>query len=63
MSTPPSRFGTVVTAMVTPFDEEEALDLSAAVTLAKALEQSGTDGIVLGGTTGEGSTLTDDEKL
>ncbi len=63
MSTPPSRFGTVVTAMVTPFDEEEALDLSAAVTLAKALEQSGTDGIVLGGTTGEGSTLTDEEKL
>jgi 4-hydroxy-tetrahydrodipicolinate synthase len=49
--------------MVTPFDEEEALDLSAAVTLAKALEESGTDGLVLGGTTGEGSTLTDDEKL
>ncbi len=63
MSTPPSRFGTVVTAMVTPFDEEEALDLSAAVTLARALENSGSDGIVLGGTTGEGSTLTDEEKL
>ena len=59
----PPRFGTVVTAMVTPFDEEEQVDLGAAVTLAKGLQASGTEGIVLGGTTGEGSTLTDDEKL
>ena len=57
------RFGTVVTAMVTPFTSDGALDLDEAARLAKALVASGSDGLVVAGTTGEGSTLTDDEKL
>lgn len=58
-----ARFGAVITAMVTPFDGEEALDLDAAAQLARWLADHGSDGLVVAGTTGEGSTLTDDEKL
>lgn len=58
-----ARFGTVVTAMVTPFDGGGALDLDGVRRLAKWLEKNGNDGLVVGGTTGEASTLTDDEKL
>jgi len=53
----------VITAMVTPFDDEGALDLAAAADLARWLADHGSDGLVVAGTTGEGSTLTDDEKL
>ena len=56
-------FGTVLTAMVTPFGTDGSLDLDAAQHLAKGLVSSGSDGLVVAGTTGEGSTLTDDEKL
>jgi 4-hydroxy-tetrahydrodipicolinate synthase len=64
MSTPPDlpRFGRVITAMVTPFDDEGALDVDAAVTLARWLSAHGSDGLVLSGSTGESSVLTDDEK-
>ena len=55
------RFGTVITAMVTPFDDKGALDVDAAVSLARWLTDNGTDGLVLAGTTGEGPVLTDDE--
>ncbi len=58
-----SRFGRVVTAMVTPFDANGALDLDCVRRLAKWLQENGNDGLVVGGTTGEASTLTDDEKL
>ena len=58
-----ARFGAVVTAMVTPFHGEGALDLDGAVALARWLADHGSDGLVVAGTTGEGSTLTDDEKL
>ena len=58
-----ARFGAVITAMVTPFDGEGALDLDVAVQLARWLADHGSDGLVVAGTTGEGSTLTDDEKL
>jgi 4-hydroxy-tetrahydrodipicolinate synthase len=58
-----ARFGAVITAMVTPFDPEGALDLDAAAHLARWLAEHGSDGLVVAGTTGEGSTLTDDEKL
>jgi 4-hydroxy-tetrahydrodipicolinate synthase len=58
-----ARFGAVITAMVTPFDGEGALDLDAAAQLARWLAEHGSDGLVVAGTTGEGSTLTDDEKL
>ena len=58
-----ARFGAVITAMVTPFDGEGALDLDVAAQLARWLADHGSDGLVVAGTTGEGSTLTDDEKL
>lgn len=58
-----ARFGAVITAMVTPFDGEGALDLDVAAQLARWLAAHGSDGLVVAGTTGEGSTLTDDEKL
>lgn len=56
-------FGQVLTAMITPFDSNGALDLGEAVRLAKWLQDNGNDGLVVSGTTGESSTLTDDEKL
>ncbi len=56
------RFGSVLTAMVTPFDASGALDVDAACTLARWLVEKGNDGLVLAGTTGEASTLTDEEK-
>ena len=49
--------------MVTPFDGEGGLDLDAAAALARWLVDHGSDGLVVAGTTGEGSTLTDEEKL
>ncbi|HSH60245.1 MAG TPA: 4-hydroxy-tetrahydrodipicolinate synthase [Acidimicrobiales bacterium] len=58
----PGRFGAVVTAMVTPFDGDGALDLDAAATVARWLADNGSDGLVVAGTTGEGAVLSDDEK-
>ncbi len=57
------RFGRVITAMVTPFDDAGALDLPAAVELARWLALHGSDGLVLSGSTGESSVLTDEEKV
>ena len=57
------NFGRVLTAMVTPFDERGQVDYARARQLAQALVASGTDGLVLAGTTGEGPTLTNEEKL
>ncbi len=57
------RFGRVITAMVTPFDEDGALDLPAAQDLARWLAAHGSDALVLSGSTGESSVLTDDEKV
>lgn len=57
------RFGGVVTAMVTPFAADGALDVDAAVALARWLVAQGNEGLVVAGTTGEASTLTDDEKV
>lgn len=58
-----ARFGKVLTAMVTPFDDEGALDLGGAATLARWLVAHGNDGLVLAGTTGEAPTLSDDEAV
>jgi 4-hydroxy-tetrahydrodipicolinate synthase len=58
-----ARFGAVLTAMVTPFDDDLALDLDAAGSLARWLVDHGSDGLVVAGTTGEGVTLDDAEKL
>jgi 4-hydroxy-tetrahydrodipicolinate synthase len=57
------RFGPVLTAMVTPFDAEGALDLDGAAELAEWLVSRGNDGLVLTGSTGEASTLTDEEQI
>ena len=57
------EFGRLLTAMITPFDEEGELDYGQARKLAKALVASGTDGLVIGGTTGESPSMSDDEKV
>tara|TARA_Y100000589_G_scaffold318641_1_gene346342 strand:+ start:108 stop:1025 length:918 start_codon:yes stop_codon:yes gene_type:complete len=54
--TPP--FGKILTAMVTPFNSDGAVDYDLAVNLANYLIENGSDGIVLCGTTGESPTLT-----
>lgn len=56
-------FGNVVTAMVTPFDAKGSLDVEAARKLAKHLESTGTDTILVAGTTGESPTLCCEEKI
>lgn len=58
-----ARFGRVLSAMVTPFDANGALDLDEARRLARWLEANGHDGLVISGTTGESPVLTDDERL
>lgn len=57
-----ARFGSVVTAMVTPFAGDGALDLDAAATLARWLADHGSEGLVVAGTTGESPVLADGEK-
>jgi len=53
--------GRVVTALATPFTPDGALDLDGAATLARHVVATGSDGLVLGGTTGESPTLRDPE--
>ncbi len=55
------RFGAVLTAMVTPFDRDGALDIDGAVQLARWLADHGSDGLVVAGSTGEGAVLDDAE--
>jgi 4-hydroxy-tetrahydrodipicolinate synthase len=55
-------FGRVLTAMVTPFTADGAIDLDAAQRLATYLVDAGNDGLVISGTTGESPTTSDDEK-
>jgi 4-hydroxy-tetrahydrodipicolinate synthase len=55
-------FGRALAAMVTPFGPDGRLDLDGARTLARHLVDSGCDGLVLSGTTGESPTTTDEEK-
>jgi 4-hydroxy-tetrahydrodipicolinate synthase len=57
------RFGSVITAMVTPFHGDGSIDLDMAQTLARYLASSGSEGLVLAGSTGEGSVLTDPERI
>ncbi len=57
------RFGRVVTAMVTPFTPEGALDLDGAAELARWLVACGNEGLVVAGTTGESPTLSHDEQI
>lgn len=55
------RFGRLLTAMVTPFTKDGSIDEQAAAHLAEKLVDAGNDGIIICGTTGEYSTMTDDE--
>lgn len=57
------EFGKVLTAMVTPFDEKNQLDLNKTTELIHYLLQNGSDGLVIAGTTGESPTLSYDEKI
>lgn len=58
-----ARFGRVLTAMITPFDQHGAVDLDEARRLARWLQDHGNDGLVVAGTTGEAPSLTEDETL
>jgi 4-hydroxy-tetrahydrodipicolinate synthase len=58
-----ARFGRVLTAMITPFDDQGRLDLDEAGRLARWLQDQGNDGLVVSGTTGESPVLTDSERL
>jgi len=55
--------GGIITAMVTPFGADGAVDEDAAARLIRHLLESGSDGVVMASTTGESSTLDDEEKL
>jgi 4-hydroxy-tetrahydrodipicolinate synthase len=55
--------GNVLTAIVTPFREDGAVDFDAFQRLARHLVENGSDGLVVAGTTGESPTLSDDERL
>lgn len=58
-----AEFGRLLTAMITPFDERGDIDYAQARKLAKGLTESGTDGLVIGGTTGESPSMSDQEKI
>ena len=55
-------FGTVLTAMITPFNKDGNVDIDGAAKLAEHLVKLGNDGIVVNGTTGESATTTEIEK-
>lgn len=57
------NFGNVITAMVTPFDENGMIDYKQVRTLLSHLIKNGSDSIVVAGTTGESPTLSTEEKL
>ncbi|ENQ3106587.1 4-hydroxy-tetrahydrodipicolinate synthase [Bacillus cereus] len=56
-------FGTIATAMVTPFDKNGNIDFAKTTKLVNYLIDNGTTSIVVGGTTGESPTLTSEEKV
>jgi len=58
-----TELGTILTAIVTPFDANEDVNEEAFVSLLAHLADNGSDGFVVAGTTGEASTLTDQEQL
>jgi 4-hydroxy-tetrahydrodipicolinate synthase len=57
------ELGAILTAMVTPFHADGRVDEEAAVALMHHLVEHGSDGLVMCGTTGEASTMTDEEHL
>ncbi len=57
------NFGRILTAMVTPFDQNGDIDWQATENLINYLIANGTDGLVVSGTTGESPTLSEEEKV
>lgn len=57
------NFGRVITAMITPFKDNGAVDYEAAEALAQHLIAHGSEGLLVGATTGEGATMSAEEKL
>ncbi len=57
------NLGTILTAIVTPFDEQGNVNEDAFVALMRHLAKNGSDGFVVAGTTGEASTMTEQEQL
>jgi 4-hydroxy-tetrahydrodipicolinate synthase len=57
------NFGRVLTAMVTPFNDDLSVNYQAAGELAKYLVATGSDGLVVAGSTGEAATLSSEEKV
>ena len=58
-----AHFGRLITAMVTPFGDDLAVDQAKAAALAERLAQQGSEGLLVSGSTGESPTLTQDEKI
>ncbi len=58
-----AQFGRVITAMITPFNQDGSVAYDKAAQLAQYLAANGSEGILVGGTTGEGATLSSNEKL
>src|SRR5215475_16027808 len=58
-----AMLGRVLTAIVTPYRDDESVDFDAFQQLARHLVENGSDGLVVAGTTGESPTLTDGERL
>ena len=58
-----AEVGRLLTAMVTPFDDDGEINYKKARKLATALINSGSDGLVIGGTTGESPSMSNDEKI
>lgn len=58
-----NNFGRVITAMITPFDQEGNVNYGGVSELSKYLVDNGSEGILAGGTTGEGATLSEEEKI
>jgi 4-hydroxy-tetrahydrodipicolinate synthase len=56
-------FGKILTAMVTPFDEQGSIDFNKCENLVEYLLANGTEGLVVSGTTGESPTLSADEQI
>ncbi len=57
------KSGQVITAMITPMEQDGKVSYEQAIRLAKRLAENGSDGVVLSGTTGESPTLSFDEKV
>ncbi len=58
-----TEIGRLLTAMITPFADNGDVDYGQARRLARSLLDSGNDGLVIGGTTGEAPSMNDEEKL